>query len=84
MKYEQEPISTSTEYRLGDDDLGNFSLPVFSFCVVPGERLKKCKEIHRKKIAKEGVIAASISCMQDYENVTAFLDDVQIRNTKRK
>ena len=84
-----EPISTSTEYRLGDDDLGNFNLPVVTFYKVPEARLPKCKKIHRDKIFSEGITAASISCMQDYDNVTAFLEDVHInrpmnRKTKSK
>ena len=78
LKYKQEPISTSTEYRLGDDDLGNFNLPVVTFYKVPEARLPKCKKIHRDKIFSEGITAASISCMQDYDNVTAFLEDVHI------
>ena len=85
LKYEQEPISTSTEDRLGDDDLGNFSLPVITFFIVPYLRLPKCKPVHRAKILSEGIVAASISCMQDYDNVTAFLEDVHVPNfMKRK
>ena len=85
LKYKQEPISTSTEDRLGDDDLGNFSLPVITFFIVPYLRLPKCKPIHRAKILSEGIVAASISCMQGYDNVTAFLEDVHIPNfMKRK
>ena len=80
LKYKQEPISTSTEYRLGDDDLGNFNLPVVTFYKVPEARLPKCKKIHRDKIFSEGITAASISCMQDYDNVTAFLEDVHVPN----
>ena len=63
IKYEQEPISTSTEYRLGDDDLGNFYLPVVTFYKYPEAQLLECKKIHRDKIFSEGITAASISCM---------------------
>ena len=84
LKYEQEPISTSTEDRLGDNDLGNFSLPVITFFTVPKFRLPKCQPIHRAKILSEGIIAASISCMQDYENVTAFMEDVHVPNFMKR
>ena len=84
MKYELEPISTSTEYRLGDDDLGNFSLPVFTFFFIEKFRIPKCKKIHRDKMWTEGMTAASISCMQDYDNVTAFLEDVHVQNPMRR
>ena len=84
LKYKQEPILTSTEERLGDDDLGNFSLPVITFFIVPYLRLPKCKTIHRAKILSEGIIAASISCMQDYENVTAFMEDVHVPNFMKR
>ena len=80
LKYEQEPISTSTEYRLGDDDLGNFSLPIFTFFFIEKFRILKCGENHRAKIWTEGTTAASISCMQDYDNVTAFLKDNHVPN----
>ena len=77
IKYEQEPISTSTEYRLGDDDLGNFSLPVITFFSInPIQRLPKCNKIHEDKVPTEGMTGALISCMQDYDNVTAFLEDM--------
>ena len=83
LKYKQEPISTSTEDRLGDDNLGNFSLPVITFFVVPNKRLLKCKPIHRNKVLSEGIISASVSCMQEYDNVTAFLDAVHVPNFMR-
>ena len=78
IKYEQEPISSSTEYRLGDDDLGNFSLPVISFFSFnPKQQLPpKCNKIHEDKVPTEGMTGALISCMQDYDNVTAFLEDM--------
>ena len=85
MKYELEPISTSTEYRLGDDDLGNFSLPVITFFLAENFRIPKCKKIHRDKIKTEGTTGASISCMQEYDNVTSFMESVHVpRVMKRK
>ena len=84
VKYELEPISTSTEYRLGDDDLGNFSLPVITFFLQENFRIPKCKKIHRDKIKTEGTTGASISCMQEYDNVTSFMKSVHVPRVMKR
>ena len=78
-KYEEEHISTSTEYRIGDDDVGNLNLPVFTFCLDPRWRMPKCHK-HRGKMHTEGTTSALISCMQDYSNSTEFLKKVHVLN----
>ena len=85
IKYESEPVSTSLEHRLGDDDLGNFTLPVISFCrahynesLDKSPHLKKCNIIHRQKILTDGMTNAAIDCMQDYDNISDFLEAIKI------
>lgn len=77
-KYQDEPIATNTEFRLGDDNLGNFTSPVISFCRhrYINAYMKKCKAKTWKALQKEkGEIEALIKCMQKYENVNEFLKE---------
>ena len=88
LKYQSEPVSTSLEHRLGDDDLGNFTLPVISFCrahynesLDKSPHLKNCNLIHRENILKDGMTNAAIACMQDYDNVLDFLEAIKIEQS---
>ena len=77
-KYQDEPIATNTEFRLGDDNLGNFTSPVISFCRhrYINEYMNKCKDKSWKALQREkGEIEALITCMQNYENVEEFLKE---------
>ena len=77
-KYQDEPIATNTEFRLGDDNLGNFTSPVISFCRhrYLNAYMKKCKDKSWKALQIEkGEIEALIKCMQNYENVDEFLKE---------
>ena len=87
LKYLSEPVSTSLEHRLGDDNLGNFTLPVISFCYRPSlssSHLKNCNQTHRRKIYSKGMINAAIDCMKDYANVSDFLKDNKIEITHNR
>ena len=88
LKYESEPVSTSLEHRLGDDDLGNFTLPVISFCrahynesLDKSPHLKNCNLVHRENILKDGMTNAAIDCMQDFDKVSDFLEAIQIEQS---
>ena len=89
LKYLSEPVSTSLEHRLGDDDLGNFTLPVISFCLAhyspaSSPHLKQCNITHRQKISKDGMTNAAIDCMEDYANVSEFLEAIKIETASHK
>ena len=88
LKYQSEPVSTSLEHRLGDDDLGNFTLPVISFCrahynesLDKSPHLKNCNQIHRENILKDGMTNAAIDCMQDFDKVSDFLEAIKIEHS---
>ena len=92
VKYLSEPVSTSLEHRLGDDNLGNFTLPIISFCLAhwastsldSSPHLKKCDKTYRQKISKDGMTNAAIDCMQDYANVSEFLEAIKIETASHK
>ena len=88
LKYQSEPVSTSLEHRLGDDDFGNFTLPVISFCrahynesLDKSPHLKNCNSIHRENILKNGMTNAAIDCMQDFDNIPDFLEAIKIEQS---
>ena len=74
QKYLDEPIATRTEFRFGDDNLGNLSMPVISFCRSPFHRYSydKCKK------AKKGPIKWSdtIKCIQELGTISKFFESL--------
>ena len=78
-KYLSEPISTSIEYRVGDDNKNNFVLPIFTFCPGYGNRLLKCPKPIRQLMFDSSVTTdAAIECMKEYDNFTEFLDAIDV------
>ena len=77
-KYQDEPIATSTEFRIGDDNLGNFTSPVISFCRHRhlNEYMKNCKDKSWKALQREkGEMEAMMKCMQNYADIDEFLKE---------
>ena len=61
LKYSDEPIVTHTEFRFGDDNEGNLSMPVISFC----------KLNHQKCCTPESYSLTNLT------NVTAFIESIK-------
>ena len=85
-KYLDQPTSTTTEYRLGDDDMGNLTLPIFTFCTAVGNQMPKCKLKHQKKLLIRGAATdAAVECMKEYDDINEFYKAISYNNPiKRK
>ena len=61
LKYSSEPIVTHTEFRFGDDNEGNLSMPVISFCKLNSQ---KC-------CTPESYLSTNLT------NATAFIESIK-------
>ena len=69
LKYLDEPIATRTEFRFGDDNLGNISMPVISFCKSPFHRYSndQCKARNWYETMK---------CIKKLGNAAKFVESI--------
>ena len=61
VKYSSEPIVTHTEFRFGDDNEGNLSMPVLSFC----------------KLGKQKCCTPESYLSADLINTTDFIESIK-------
>ena len=73
LKYQSEPISTTTELRYGEDNKGKISMPVLTFCVKPV--WKNCG--YAKGLMP---YEHAINCLVNYGNVTEFVEKISYKN----
>ena len=69
-KYLDEPIATQIQFRYGDDDFGNISMPVISFCQLPP--LKYCNKTGFPTYKN------ALDCIASLGNVTKFEESLKV------
>ena len=74
QKYCNEPISTNFEYRFGDDDKGNITFPVITFCqrvVIP-----ECTKENGLFLRYE----SALDCINALNNASQFEEAIKVQN----
>ena len=77
MKYSNEPIATSVEFRYGDDGLGNITMPMMTFCK---------KSLYQKSIWKNCTYVdgppfmTAINCIEEHGDVDKFVEAIKYEN----
>ena len=77
IKYNDEPIATSIEFRYGDDGLGNITMPMMTFCK---------KSLYQKSIWKNCTYVdgppfmTAINCIEEHGDVNKFVEAIKYKN----
>ena len=74
QKYRSQPISTNFEYRFGDDDKGNITFPVLTFC--QRVTIPSCTEDRGQFLNYD----QALECIKTLNNVSQFENAINVDN----